>query len=253
MQLDHIEYQSVPIRPVECLKEAKALIGEQYWLFVGISTVGLLIAGAAPFYILLGPMMCGIFLCFQDRIHGKRTTFERLFKGFDYFVETLIATLIVGGLTAVVIVPLYVGVILSAIGMSDDDALPVLLPIMFGLLIVILLVIMLVSSLFIFAYPLICFGGLKAMPAIKTSCRAALANFPGVLGLVLLTNLIWMSAGMCCVVPAYLVAPILIGSALMAYRKVFPDGFVNEQPLDASVLPDEGKPTPQPSKPNDFA
>ena len=65
--------------------------------------------------------------------------------------------------------------------------------------------------------------------------------------------LISIAAAMCCYVPAFLVAPILIGSVLMAYRKVFPDGFVNEQPLDASVMPDEGKPTPQPSKPNPFA
>jgi hypothetical protein len=255
MQADHLEYQTVPIRPVECLKESKALIGDQYWLFVGITTIGLLIASAVPMNILLGPMMCGIYLCFRDRMNGKRAVFDTLFKGFDYFVETLIATLILMGVTMVVIVPLYIVMVVVILGASQagDDGLPLMMGVVFGATAIIMLFSVLVYVFFIFVYPLILFGRLKAIPAIKTSVRAALANFAGILGLVLLIFLISTVAAMCCYVPAFLVAPILIGSVLMAYRKVFPDGFVNEQPFQANVLPDEGKPAPQPSKPNDFA
>ena len=50
------------IKPLECIKEGWALIKEQYWLFFGISFVGILIGGLVPI-VLLGPMMAGIFLC----------------------------------------------------------------------------------------------------------------------------------------------------------------------------------------------
>ena len=54
------------VEPVECLKEGWALIKDQYWLFLGISLVGMLLGGAVPI-VLLGPMMSGIFLClFKD-------------------------------------------------------------------------------------------------------------------------------------------------------------------------------------------
>lgn len=254
MQPDYIEHETVPIRPVECLKEAKDVIGDQYWLFVGITTVGLLIASAVPFNILLGPMVCGIYLCFQSRLHGKRATFEQLFKGFDYFVETLIASLVLMAVAMVVIIPLYVVMFVAMIAMSSDDDLALLMvAIVFIVAGVVLLFSVLFYALFIFVYPLICFGGLKAIPAIKTSMRAAWANFPGILGLCLLITLISMVASMCCYVPAFLVAPILIGSVLMAYRKVFPDGFVNQQLSETGNVPDGKASDPQPTNPSDYA
>lgn len=255
MQPEYIEYEKVAIRPVQCLKEAKEATGDQYWLFVGITTVGLLIGSAVPLNILLGPMICGIYLCFQDRLHGKRTTFDRLFKGFDYFVETLIASLILAAVAMVFVLPLCIVMVVAILGLSTagDEALPAILLFVFGFNVVIILFCVLFYSLFIFVYPLICFGGLKAMPAIKTSMRAAWANLLGVIGLSLLIYLISIVASMCCYVPAFLVAPILIGSVLMAYRKVFPDGFDAEQPLEAGIMPDGGMSKPQPEKPNDFA
>ena len=65
--------------------------------------------------------------------------------------------------------------------------------------------------------------GLKAVPALKTSFKAALANFGGVLGLVLLTTLIGFLAACCCYLPVFLVLPITFGATALAYRKVFPE------------------------------
>jgi len=55
------------IKPVECLKEAWGLIKDQYWLFLGICAVGMLI-GSAFAIVLMGPMMCGIYLCLFQRM-----------------------------------------------------------------------------------------------------------------------------------------------------------------------------------------
>src|SRR4051812_15369261 len=82
------------VQPMECLKAGWALVKEQYWLFVGIMAVGILIAGVVPMGILMGPMMCGIYLVLLQHMRGRPIEFGMLFKGFDYFVESLIATLL---------------------------------------------------------------------------------------------------------------------------------------------------------------
>src|ERR1051325_6677536 len=83
------EFRTGVVQPVECLKEGWALIKDQYWLFFGISLVGMLIGSAVPI-VLLGPMMCGIFICLLQRQHNQPVEFGTLFKGFDYFVPGLI-------------------------------------------------------------------------------------------------------------------------------------------------------------------
>src|SRR5215813_461642 len=81
------------IKPVECIKEGWALIKDEYWLFFGISIVGILIGGVVPI-VLLGPMMAGIFLCLLQRRRGQPVEFGLLFKGFDHFLPGLIVTLL---------------------------------------------------------------------------------------------------------------------------------------------------------------
>ena len=97
MNAGSVEFQRVPIRPFDCLSGSKQLMGEQYWLFLGISVIGILIASFVPLGILMGPMMCGIYYCYFRRMRGEAVEFGMLFKGFDYFVESLIATLILVG------------------------------------------------------------------------------------------------------------------------------------------------------------
>ena len=60
MNAESVEFQRTPIRPFDCLIASKQLMGEQYWLFLGIGVVGILIGSFVPLGILLGPMMCGI-------------------------------------------------------------------------------------------------------------------------------------------------------------------------------------------------
>src|ERR1700694_860328 len=87
------DFNSGVVAPVECLKEGWALIKDQYWLFLGISVVGMLLASAFAI-VLMGPMMCGIYFCLFQHMRGERVSFDGLFKGFDYFAQSVIATLI---------------------------------------------------------------------------------------------------------------------------------------------------------------
>ena len=61
------------INATECIREGKALIDDRYWPMVGICFVGYLIAGSAPFYILYGPMICGIYYCTLALKRGEPT------------------------------------------------------------------------------------------------------------------------------------------------------------------------------------
>ena len=50
---DSIEFRRNVIKPVECLKAGHELVRSQYWLFVGIIAVGMIIAGVVPLGILM--------------------------------------------------------------------------------------------------------------------------------------------------------------------------------------------------------
>ena len=82
------------VRPVECLTEGWELIKDEFWLFVGIALVAILIGNLAPLGILMAPMMCGVYLAVFRRMRGERVEFDTLFKGFDYFGEAVIAMLL---------------------------------------------------------------------------------------------------------------------------------------------------------------
>src|SRR5713101_7130496 len=101
-----VDFERGVIRPVECLKGGWALIKDQYWLFLGIVFVGIFIGSAVPI-VLIGPMMVGIYLCFFRRMRGEPVEFGDLFKGFDFFVQGLIAAVIQMIPMFIVMVPSY--------------------------------------------------------------------------------------------------------------------------------------------------
>jgi len=220
-----IVWRKASIQPVELLKRAKEMLGDQYWLFVGITFLGMIIGSIAPMGILMGPMFCGIYLCYGQRAGGKPVAFELLFKGFDFFVESLIAMLIMVGISLLVTIPVMIVffVVFGALMASTDGeggaAVIVLMP-LFYLSVILLSV--LISMPFLFVFPLIAERGLKAVPAIKASFQGVLANFGGMLMLVLLYTLISLVGCCLCYVPAILFLPLSFGGIFVAYREIFP-------------------------------
>ena len=99
------EFRRADLRAFELLGQAKALVGPDYWLLFGICAVGFILGSLVPFGIIMGPMMCGIYMTYRAKERGQPLEFGMLFKGFDKFVDSLIATLIMLGLSLVLIVP----------------------------------------------------------------------------------------------------------------------------------------------------
>jgi hypothetical protein len=220
-------FRKVRIGPVDCLAKACEVMNGQYLLFVCVCLVGLLIAGFAPMAILLGPMMCGIFLCYLKKMRGETVTFNQLFKGFDTFVESLIATLILMGLSLVTIVPLCLVFVAALVGQAraieQGSAATIAVGISVALLCLgVVLVVTALAVFFYFTYLLIVDRRLGGFEAVKLSARAVQANLGGVVGLVILSFLANLAGLMCCYVGVFFVSPITLGAQAVAYRKVFP-------------------------------
>jgi len=94
---------------------------------------------------------------------------------------------------------------------------------MYAVFILIMILLSLVLQiLFLFTFPLIADRKLRGWEAVQLSIKAGLANFGGVLGLVLLNALISLVGLMLCYVGAFFVMPITFAALTMAYRQVFP-------------------------------
>ena len=156
-------------------------------------------------------------------------SFGLLFKGFDYFGDAVIATLLHMIPIVVIVIPTY---ILFYVGMfammgvsQNGEPNPGALLGFFGVFGVIWLVIMVLlivlSVVFTFAYPLIVDRRLKGLDAVKLSIRAAFANFWRLLGMLLLTGLLSFLGVFLCIVGIYLVIPISLAAIAAAYEQVF--------------------------------
>jgi hypothetical protein len=222
------------VRPMECYRQGWELIKENYWLFLGIALVAVILASIAPLYILVGPCFCGLYLCYLLQLDkGKKPTFDSLFKGFDYFVQSLIATLLW-------IVPLMVfygiGYILFIMGLfatmpgpkaakagGPPPAPPWELFAGYGIFLLVFFVLTLVIHIAVlFTYPLIADRKLLGPQALRVSFRAVGANLGGVVGLVLLQYLFNILGTFACCVGAIFVLPINFAATAVAYRAVFP-------------------------------
>jgi len=233
MTPDNVQFRTGVIKGTECVKEGWALIKDQYWLFLGIVFVGIFTGGAVP-VVLIGPMMVGIYLCFFRRMRGEPVEFGDLFKGFDYFAQSLIAALIQMIPMVIILVPMYLIMFVLMMtsmprgGRMDPDEASTFfvtfLGFYFVFLVAIIVVAIIVTVFFLFAFPLIADRNLSGVEAIKLSIKAGKANAGAIIGLLLLNFGMTFLGALCCYVGAFFVAPITMASYAVAYRRVFPEG-----------------------------
>jgi hypothetical protein len=217
------------VEPVYCLKTGWNLVRDQYWLFVGMAAVTILLGGMVPFGIILGPMMCGFYLGLFRRRRGEMVEFGILFKGFDYFGESVVATLIHYVPMIVIIIPFYIVLyggmflLMPASGGGDPDPSTLLgffaFIGVFGLILVVVLI--LLSIIFMFSYPLIVDRKMSGIDAVKLSARAALANFWSLFGLLLLNGVVSLAGLLLCYVGLFLALPVTFAAIAVAYEQVF--------------------------------
>jgi len=174
--------------------------------------------------------MCGIYLCLFALMRGERIEFGLLFKGFDYFVPSLVATLVQLVPVMVILIPAYMILIASFVlsgaarasrgAPSGSD--------LGGVVMVAVLVMLLITAVsvavglfFAFTYPLVVDRKLSGLDACRVSVRAVLGNLGGMLGLVLLNVALGVVGVLLCYVGALLVMPVGLAANAVAYRRVF--------------------------------
>jgi len=224
-----IEFRRNAVQPMECLRAGWDLIKNQYWLFVGITAVGVIIGSVVPLGILMGPMMCGLYLALFQTRRGQPIEFGTLFKGFDYFGDSVVATLIHMIPVVVIFVPsyilFYIGFFVMMTQQQGGEPNPAALLTYFGIFAVfwlfMIIILILVSVVFTFAYPLIVDRRLSGIEAVKLSVKAALGNFWGLLGLLMMTGLMGFIGVLFCYVGAFFVMPISFAAIATAYEQVF--------------------------------
>lgn len=241
-----IPYQRNAVQPVECLKGGWSLIKDQYWMIFAMWLVGWMIASAVPLGILLGPMMCGLFLTFFKLRRREPIEFGTLFKGFEYFGQSVLATLLhVVPILAIVIpsyILFYVFFLVAMMAQGGNEPNPAA---MLGVMVIVALfwivviaLVMIMSIGFTFVYPLIVDRGVQGFDAVKLSFKAAMANFWRLLGLAVLSFFLNLAGLLLCFVGVYLVLPVGYAAIAVAYEQVF--GLSNT----GDVAPDVPPPPP---------
>lgn len=227
MESPAVTFQSHAVAPLADLAEAWRRVRDRYWFFAGITALGMLVGGAAPMAILLGPMMCGMYLCFREQFQGRAVPFNTLFGGFKQpmLLQSVLATLVMVGVGMVLFVPFMIVAVVLFVALagrsSGQGGEGLVIAMVAGGFVLWMLLASLVGMIFAFAYPLIADRKLDAWPAVTLSLRAVLANFGGMLGLSFLTFLLGLAGMMCCYVGVFLVLPVTLGSHMVAYEKVF--------------------------------
>ena len=210
------------IEPLNCYFQGKDFLGDQYWNFWGISLVGMLIAGFVPL-LLLGPIYCGLIMCLLLRAKGHTFDFNKLFDGFKFFGDSLIAALM-WFLVSLAFAAIYlVSLLGGAIMLSFGD--PILGMIGASLIATGYVVMIVGSSMMtfgiLFSSGLIVEYQMKGMDAFKLAFSGVMTNFWGLLLASLVGSLIYLLGFMLCILPGLLAIPMIIAGHFMCYRKIF--------------------------------
>ena len=217
------QFSTGQLRPVEILKESWELIRPRYWPLLGVTILGILIASAVP-VVLIGPMMCGIFMMMFRVIDHQKAGFDELFKGFDFIWKSLPVSLLMMAPVVVLIFVIYLPMIAMMIAgprMGQTE----LLAFLGGWILfefVIIFVMVCFHTLLMFAFPLIADRGLSGLEAVKLSIRAVRANLKGVAGLMGVGALVAIAGYLMLCIGVYFAIPLILMSQAVAYRRLFP-------------------------------
>jgi hypothetical protein len=243
-----IEINRGALRPIVCYQQGWNLIKDDYWLFLGIVFVGLLIGSLGPLNVLMGAMWCGIEICLLRRMANRNVEFRHLFDGFNYFMPSLVATMAIVIPMTVLFILSYAAFALGTIALVIPQAQaqqqggggppdPSFFASLAGLWVFLLLAIMVIavalSAPTIFMYALIVEHKLSGVAALVTSIRGIFANFWRFIGLLIVVQAVGMVGTMLLCVGVVFVLPVTFAAYAIAYRQVF-----GEMPREV-VLVDE--------------
>lgn len=224
-------FRSGVVKPLECLSGGWHLVKGQYFLFIGLCLIIVILVTCIPVAgIIYGAWMAGIYCALLASMRGEPVYFNMITKGFEFFGAAFLVALLSGLPFAL----LGIGVKLMELRFDQiekvypsgttvpEDVLAEQLTYLGALVLAFAVFHLITGLIFPFAYQLVVERHLSGWQAIKLSARASRANFGGVLGLVVLEIILGGLGILLCCVGLFFVMPVMKGAWAVAYRQVFP-------------------------------
>ena len=225
--MQDLTFQTGKIKPVECYKEAWKLIKDQYWMAFAVVLVGLIV-GSLLWIVLMGPMLCGVYMVLFDKYdEGKPLNFDKLFKGFDHFLPSLMLCLIIMVPMVVMIFIMYIpmiGMALAGPNLSETELLG-FLGVVVAVEMIFAILMVTIHSLLLFSFQLLVDKKVGAWDSIKLSAKAVWNNKGGVGGLMGVGFVVVLIGYLMLCIGVYLTLPLIFAANVVAYRKVFQKTF----------------------------
>ncbi len=202
------------IRTGEWISEAWELF-KQDWLMHVVVMLILWAANSATAGILYGPLLCGYYYMILKKVQDPTVSIELgdIGKGFEVFVNALVACLLVGIFTSVGTIACFVGAIV-------------------------------VAALLVFVFPLIMDRRMDFWPAIQASFDKTKGNWLGWSVFMLLLGLLYLAGAIVCGVGVLVTGPIAVIATALAYRDNF--GRAGAETTASSFAAPSSPPAPEP-------
>jgi len=179
---------TVEVRAAQWVSEGWALVTADLGNYVLLAVVFAVLNSALP-VILQGPLIAGFHIFTMKKLLGRRAEFADLFLGFNYFVPTLVASIVIG---------LFVccGLVLCIIP---------------GLV---------VMAMYSFTYLFIVDKRMDFWPAMQASHAVVKQDYVGFTLFVLLLLLVGLLGLLCCIVGIFVAMPVIYAAITVAYKEI---------------------------------
>jgi hypothetical protein len=237
LQMNNVQYQSGAINAGDCIGGAWNLVTRNFWFYIGMGLVTMLLIGCVPFLgsLLFGPVLGGFYYVVLRDMRDEPIDFGMMFKGFEKFLPLMLVGLVQAAPSLIATI-LQWTVDLARLGAgtsrggdfdfyqaSGSDA--VFAGLTTGILIIVILLSLIGavwSVMLSFAIPLVLEHDFPVVDALLTSAKAALSNAGGLIVLIILEALVAI-LGVIALCVGFLVAmPVVYAANVLAYRMVFP-------------------------------
>jgi len=178
----------VEVRAGHWVSEGWALVTADLGNYVLLALVFTVLSSAVP-VILQGPMIAGLHIFTMKKLMGRRAEFADLFLGFNYFVPTLVASIVIG-------LFVFCGTLLCVIP---------------GLV---------VAAMYKFTYLFIVDKRVDFWPAMQASHAVVKRDYVGFTLFLILLILVDLLGVLCCVVGIFVAIPVTFAAITVAYKEL---------------------------------
>ena len=166
--------------------EGWALVKADLGNYIVISLLFALLSGVP---LIQGPLIAGIHIFTMKKLLGRNAEFGDLFKGFNFFVPTLVASLLIGVFT-------FAGTLLCIIP---------------GLV---------VAAMYKFTYLFIVDKKMDFWPAMQASHAVVKNDYVGFTLFLMLAFLVNVLGVLCCIVGVLVTIPVTFAAITVAYKEI---------------------------------